>query len=202
MKRTYFSGVTVAMALVAGPYALAEGPETQKMLAMIGYIDFITQISSLEYAGQDLPDVTVLSENELQLLVRSSEAEVSANEDDRSFALVSAFYDRSANKIFLADANSIAGPGLFHELVHFLQAINDKDDMFISHRACLEAEAYELQAIWQTEQGIDLASKPEYGFIMTLYGACNDADFSWIDSAYTNAHNWAGSDPNPGQISD
>lgn len=182
MKRTYLSGVTVAMALVAGRYALAEGPETQKMLAMIGYIEFITQNSSLEYAGQDLPEVTVVSENELQLLFRSSEAEVSANEGDRSFAIVSAFYDRSANKIFLADVSSIAGPGLFHELVHFLQAINDQDEMFTSHRACLEAEAYELQAIWQTEQGIDLASKPEYGFVMTLYGACNDADFSWIDS--------------------
>ena len=178
MKRKYLSGVTVAMALVAGHSALAEGPETQKLLAMIEYIEFITQNSSLEYAGQDLPDVTVVSENELQLLFRSSEAEVSANEHDRSFAPVSAFYDRSANTIFLADVNSIARPGLFHELVHFLQAINDKDEMFTSHRACLEAEAYELQAIWQTEQGIDLASKPEYGFVMTLYGAWNDADFS------------------------
>ena len=178
MKRTYLSGITVAMALVAGRHALAEGPETQQMLTIIEYIEFITENSSLEYAGQDLPHVTVVSEDDLQLLFRSSEAEVSADEDDRSFALVSAFYDRSANRIFLADVNTIAGPGLFHELVHFLQAINDKDDVFASHRACLEAEAYDLQAIWQTEQGIDLASKPEYGFVMTLYGACNDADFS------------------------
>ena len=189
MRRTYLSGVTVAMALVAGHYALAECPENQQMLTIIEYIEFITQNSSLDYIDQDLPHVTVVSEDELQLLFRPSEAGVSANEDDRSFALVSAFYDRSANRIFLADVNSIAGPGLFHELVHFLQAINDKDDVFASHRACLEAEAYELQAIWQTEQGIDLASKPEYGFVMTLYGACNDADFSWIDSAYTYAHN-------------
>ena len=187
MKRTYLSGVTVAMALVAGRYALAEGPDTQQMLTIIEYIEFITQNSSLEYAGQDLPHVTVLSEDELQLLFRSSEAEVSAKEDDRSFGLVSAYYDRSANRIFLADVNTIAGPGLFHELVHFLQAINDKDDMFASHRACLEAEAYDLQAIWQTEQGIDLASRPEYGFVMTLYGACNDADFSWTDSGIVRA---------------
>ena len=126
----------------------------------------------------------------------------SAIEDDRSFGRVSAFYDRYANKIFLADVNSIAGPGLFHELVHFLQDINGKDDLFASHRVCLEAEAYELQAIWQTEQGIDLASKPEYGFVMTLYGVCNDADFSWIDSPYTNAHKCAGVEPNCGQISE
>lgn len=189
MKRTYLSGVTVAMALVAGRHALAEGPETQQTSTIVEYIEFITQNSSLEYVGQDLPQVTVLSEDELQLLFRSSDAVVSANEDDRAFGLVSALYDRSANKIFLPDVNSIAGPGLFHELVHFLQAINDKDDVFAAHRACLEAEAYDLQAIWQTEQGIDLASKPEYGFVMTLYGACNDADFSWTDSAYTHAHN-------------
>jgi hypothetical protein len=178
MKRTYLSGITAAMALVAGPHALAEGPETQHMLTIIEYIEFITQNSSLEYAGQDLPQVTVVSGDELQLLFRSSMVEVSANEDERSFGLVSAYYDRSANRIFLADVNTVAGPGLFHELVHFLQAINDKDDLFASHRACLEAEAYDLQAIWQTEQGIDLASKPTYGFVMTLYGACNDADFS------------------------
>jgi hypothetical protein len=189
MKRSYLSGVIVAMALVGGRQALAEGPETQRLLTIIEYIEFIAQNSSLEYAGQDLPHVTVVSEEDLQLLFRSSEAVVSANEDDRAFGLVSAFYDPSANKIFLPDVNSIAGPGLFHELVHFLQAINDKDDVFASHRACLEAEAYDLQAIWQTEQGIDLASKPDYGFVMTLYGACNDADFSWTANANADAHN-------------
>jgi hypothetical protein len=202
MKRRYLSGVIIAMALVAGRYALAEGPETNKILAMKGYIEFITQNSSLKYAGQDLPDVTVVSENELQLLFRSSETGVTTNDDDGSLPLVSAFYDRSENKIFLADVNSIAEPSLFHELVHYLQAINDKGDMFASHRACLEAEAYELQAIWQTEQGIDLASKPEYGFVMTLYGACNDADFSWIDSTYTKTERGSGVDPNRGQASD
>ena len=35
MNRKYLSGITVAMALVAGGHALAEGPETQEMLAMI-----------------------------------------------------------------------------------------------------------------------------------------------------------------------
>ncbi len=184
MKRRHFFGIAVASTLVAGGSAFGEGPETQKMLAMIGYIEFITRNSSLEYAGQELPNVTMVSDSELQLLFRSSEAEVSAEEHGSSFPVVSAFYDRFANKIFLSDANPIAGPNLFHELVHFLQALNDKDDMFTSHRVCLEAEAYELQALWQTEQGFDLASKPEYGFVMTLYGACNDADFSWIDSAY------------------
>ncbi len=198
MKRTYLSGVPVATALLAGGYAFAEGPETQRMKMMIGIIEFITQNSSLEYAGQDLPEVAVVSENDLQLRFQSSLTEISANEVDNSLARVSALYDRSANRIFLADVTSIPGPGLFHELVHFLQAINDKDDMFASHRACLEAEAYELQALWQTEQGIDLASKPEYGFVMTLYGVCNDADFSWLDSDYTKADIRAGADPNGG----
>jgi len=184
MKRTCLSGVTVALAFAAGGSALADGPETQKMLAMIRNIEFITQNSSLEYAGQDLPDVIIVSERELQSRFRSSKAKTIATDGDRSFALVSALYDRSGNRIFLADVNSITGPGLFHELVHFLQDINDKDAMFASRRVCLEAEAYELQAIWQTEHGIDLASKPEYGFVMTLYGACNDADFSWIDRTY------------------
>ena len=93
MKRMSLSGVTVTVALVAARCALAAGPETEEMKAMIRHIEFITQNSSLEYAGQDLPDVTVVPENELQLLFRLSEADVYANEDGGSFAVVSAFYD-------------------------------------------------------------------------------------------------------------
>jgi hypothetical protein len=74
-------------------------------------------------------------------------------------------------------------PSLLHELVHFLQNINGRNETFADHPVCLEAEAYDLQEAWQTEQGVDLARKPEYGFLLTLYGACNDADFSWVESA-------------------
>jgi hypothetical protein len=185
MNRAYLSGLTVVMALTAGGCALAGGPKTQIMQAMIRDIEFIIQNSSLEYAGEDLPEVTVVSDEELQRLFRSSETHVSAKRDDRSLDLVSALYDRFENRIFLADVNAISGPGLFHELVHYLQDINGEEDMFTDHSVCLEAEAYDLQANWQTDQGIDLASKPGYGFVMTLYGVCNDADFSWIDSTYS-----------------
>jgi hypothetical protein len=184
MNRVYLSGLTVAMALTSAGCALAEGPETQIVQAMIRDIEFITQNSSLEYGGEHLPEVTVVSEEELQRLFRSSETNASAKKDGRSFALVSALYDRYENRIFLSDLNAIAGPGLFHELVHYLQDINGKEDMFKDHAICLEAEAYDLQAAWQTEQGIDPASKPDYGFITTLYGICNDADFSWIETAF------------------
>lgn len=184
MKRTHHSGVTIAITLVTAGQALADGPETQKMQAMIADIEFITQNSLLEYAGQTLPDVTVVTENELQLQFRASEAPVLALGDDHSFGRVSAFYDRYANKVFLSDVSSFTGPGLLHELVHFLQEVNGKDDMIVSYPVCLEAEAYDLQALWQAEHGIDLDSKPDYGFVMTLYGVCNDADFSWVDSAF------------------
>jgi hypothetical protein len=172
------------MALIGGGCASAEGPETQIMQAMIRDIEFITQNSSFEYAGEDLPEVAIVSEEELQRLFRSSETHVSAKRDDMSVDLVSALYDRFENRIFLSDVKAIAGPGLFHELVHYLQDINGKEDMFTGHSVCLEAEAYDLQAFWQTEQRIDLSSKPEYGFVMTLHGVCNGADFSWIDSIY------------------
>ncbi len=184
MKHAYLAGATVAVALAAGRQALADDLEARKMLAMIADIDFITQNSSLDYSGETLPLVTIVSENELQLRFHASEGPVPANKGGHSRGRVAAFYDRDANQIFLSDVNSITGPGLFHELVHFLQDVNGKDDMFVSHPVCLEAEAYDLQAIWQAEQGIDLASKPDYGFVTTLYGVCNDADFSWIDSAY------------------
>ncbi|WP_353476183.1 hypothetical protein PVT71_24830 (plasmid) [Salipiger sp. H15] len=172
------------MALAVGTCAYAEGFETRVMQAMIRDIEFITQNSSLEYAGQDLPGVTVVSADALQQLFRSSETHVSAKQDDNSPARVSALYDRFANRIFLDDMNAVAGPAMLHELVHYLQAINDKEDMFVSHIVCLEAEAYDVQAIWQTENEIDLASRPQYGFVTTLFGICNDADFSWMDGAY------------------
>ncbi len=160
-----------------------DGPETRTMKAMIRGIEFITQNSTLEYAGEALPDVIVVTEGQLQLRAYSPEVLIAATKEDRPLGRVSAFYDQEANQIFLADPNSIEGPTLIHELVHFLQNINSKNDTFADHRMCLEAEAYDLQSAWQTEQGVDLARKPDYGFLMTLYGACNDADFSWVKSA-------------------
>jgi hypothetical protein len=169
--------------LVLSEMAALDGPETRTMKAMIRGIEFITQNSTLEYAGEALPDVIVVTEGQLQLRAYSPEVLIAATKEDRPLDRVSAFYDQEANQIFLADPNSIEGPTLIHELVHFLQNINSKNDTFADHRMCLEAEAYDLQSAWQTEQGVDLARKPDYGFLMTLYGACNDADFSWVKSA-------------------
>jgi hypothetical protein len=177
--------VTMNDARVGTPFDKSSSDGLETMKAMIRDIEFITQNSTLEYAGEALPDITVVTESELQLRVRSPEALLAATEEDRPLAGVSAFYDQEANQIFLADPDSIDGPSLLHELVHFLQKINSKNHTFADHRICLEAEAYDLQAAWQTEQEVDLARKPDYGFLMTLYGACNDADFSWVQSADT-----------------
>lgn len=177
--------ITMNDAAVSTPFDKngSDGLETRTMKAMIRDIEFITQNSTLEYSGQALPDVVVVTESELQLRSHSPEAQIAANEEARPFDRVSAFYDRECNQIFLADLDSIDGPSLLHELVHFLQNINGKNKTFADHRICLEAEAYDLQAAWQIEQGVDLAQKPDYGLLMTLYGACNDSDFSWVDSA-------------------
>jgi hypothetical protein len=183
MKRACLSGIAFSGALVAGGCALAEDAESLFTRAMIRNIAFITGNSSLGYAGEALPEVTVLSDAELQRLHRLSETRVFAD-GTQAFARVSALYDRVENRIFLADVNAIDGPGLLHEMVHFLQNINGRDDMFRDHGVCLEAEAYDLQAIWQAEHRIDLASMPGYGFVMTLYGVCNDADFSWRKGAF------------------
>jgi hypothetical protein len=161
---------------------VVDGPETQLMRAMTADIEFITEYSTLEYAGQALPDVIVVTENEIQLRYYSTEALVGAEQGGRVLGRVAAFFDREANTIFLADLRSIDGTGLLHELVHYLQDINGKDDMFADHLVCLEAEAYDIQALWQTLNEVDLASKPDYGFVITLYGACNDANFSWVNS--------------------
>lgn len=202
MKPAHPAVVAAAVALVAGGQAFADGPETRKMLAMIAGIEFITRNSSLVYVGEALPVVTVVGEHDLQLRFRASQMPAPASTSSRSGGRVAAFFDRHANQIFLSDASAVTGPGLLHELVHFLQAINGKDDMFASHPVCLEAEAYDLQAIWQTEHAIDLASKPDYGFIMTLYGACNDADFSWVESAGPDKEDCGDADPTCGRLSD
>jgi hypothetical protein len=160
--------------------SVVDAAESQMMKAVIADIEFISEYSSLGYAGQALPEVTVVTENELQLRYHSPEALVRAKEEGRPASLVSAFYDRDANKIFLADMNATESPALFHEVVHYLQDINGKDDLFANHMVCLEAEASDLQAFWQTQKKIDVALKPDYGFVMTLQGACNDASFSWV----------------------
>jgi pSer/pThr/pTyr-binding forkhead associated (FHA) protein len=80
-----------------------------------------------------LPDVIVVTENEIQLRYYSTEALVSAEQGGRVLGRVAALFDREANTIFLADLRSKDGTGLLHELVHYLQDINGKDDMFADH---------------------------------------------------------------------
>lgn len=160
----------------------AFGPETQIKGAMTAGIAFITEYSSLAYAGQALPTVMVVTEHDLQLRAHPPEILLQAEEDGGIKGRVSAFYDRKAKEIVLADVNSVNGPSMVHELVHYLQDINGKDEMFADHMVCLEAEAYDLQALWQTQENVDLGSRPDYGFLMTLQGVCNDADFSWVKS--------------------
>lgn len=179
LLRTKTAGGAWGLNLYRGASGGAYGPEEGlrigaaapllRRLAIRG-IEFITMNSTLEYAGQALPDMTIVTEHELQLRLHSPETEAAAEEDGRALGRVSAFYDREANRIFLDDPATIEGASLLHELVHFLQNINGTNETFDDHRICLEAEAYDIQSAWQTELGVDLARKPDYGFVMTLYG--------------------------------
>jgi hypothetical protein len=60
----FAQAVTMKDAAVSSPFAksASDGLETRTMKAMIRGIKFITQSSTLEYAGEALPNVTVVTQ--------------------------------------------------------------------------------------------------------------------------------------------
>jgi hypothetical protein len=164
--------------LLDSPFVVI-GADDEATAAMNAAIAYITDASTLVYNGEVLPEVTIVSSAKLQLLAYAPETLMKAEHEGRDLPVVSAFYDVETKEIFLADHNDINGAALLHEMVHYLQDVNGKTDMFANHEVCLEADAYDIQALWQHETQTDIETMPTYGYVMMLYAVCNDADFSW-----------------------
>jgi hypothetical protein len=148
------------------------------VIDMLEHIEFITKWTVLKYNGEQLPDVHFVDSDQLQLLYYTQEMLLNFERTGMAVPLVAAFYDINQNEIVLTNNyDKATDTSLFHELVHYLQMINGKSDMFINNMICLEAEAYDLQSFWQQQTSTALETAPQYGYIMTLYSVCNGPSF-------------------------
>lgn len=140
--------------------------------------DAVLSLTTYEYSGEELPTIIVITPEELVTRAYDAETLLEFERKGKTPPQLNAFYERGVNTIYLG-SNEAAQNTLVHEMVHFFQHISGKSDELAEWPHCLEAEAYDVQYTWHHMTGQELEQSPDYGFVLTLYGVCNDADFSW-----------------------
>lgn len=131
---------------------------SEEEVFMLGYIEWITDNSDLEYHGENLPIIINQSLDEMNVSVYGEEAVAEAEEGGDELWQVLAWYDNLINVIAIPDGTSMrsfeVSPVVIHELVHYLQNINDRMDY-----DCPQADerlAYQISNLW-----IDATNHPE-----------------------------------------
>jgi hypothetical protein len=117
---------------------------------ILGYIEWIVQNSDFEYNNEPLPTIEVKSYNEIQLIGYGEEAIAESIEKNYELTPLIALYK---DRIIIVNENFDLNDFryhhiLVHELVHYLQEINNINDDCIQN---LEPIAYELQTQWMIE---------------------------------------------------
>jgi AraC-like DNA-binding protein len=141
---------------------------------MLEMIDFITERTSYKYQGEPLPFIELRSTEELCRAVYSPETLKLIDE-----CSVAGYYDFSLRTVFIATES---GPYmvdeyffetvLVHELVHYLQYLNDAH-LTAKCRNALEADAYRIQKEYVVYMGYPEEQKPDPLFAMFI-SSCGD----------------------------
>jgi len=135
---------------------------------MLDMVEWITENSKYEYSGQKLPWVEVRTQQEIcEVLFETPPQPCPAL----------AYYDDTINAIFLSP-DPIGGMVqekfieviLFHELVHFLQYVNEEHKNVECLNA-LERDAYKLQDAYIEEMGWPDEQRPNMLFAYVI-SAC------------------------------
>lgn len=162
------SRLIISVALV---FSLVSGAASQPFDVM-GYINWITENSEFEYEGETLPNIEYRSLAELRDIYFASTNTAAINIDADDFHPWS-LYLPLTNDLYLNDKYNFTKPYIgfiwVHELVHFLQVVNDYDD-----EGCWtnrEKVAYELQIKWMIEHNSPFKI-PSDGFIKQFTDKC------------------------------
>lgn len=131
---------------------------SEEEVFMLGYIEWITNNSDLEYHGENLPIIINQSLDEMNVSVYGPEAVAEAKEDGEELWQVLAWYHPLINVIAIPDGTSMksfgVSPFVVHELVHYLQDINGL--MNVDCPQDDERLAYQMSNLW-----IDATDHPE-----------------------------------------
>lgn len=127
---------------------------------LLGYIQFITEWSNYKYNQEPLPEVRTESDDMLLIYAYGDYAVAQAEYKGEKLRPVMAIYDHKKNQLLVSENLDLndpkqSGPTLVHELVHYMQDINGKTALYEDDKlACLEGEAYDIQAFWQAVNNV------------------------------------------------
>ncbi len=146
---------------------------------MLEMIEFITEHSKYEYAGEPLPFIEIRNVDELCKAVYTPETLKLIKE-----CSVVGYYDHSVKTVFIADTS---GPHmvdeyfievvLFHELVHYLQYLNG-EHLKVECMNALEVDAYRLQREYIEYMEYPDEQKPDPLFAMLVSSCGKNGWFS------------------------
>lgn len=139
----------------------------------LGYIDWLTANSDFEYNGEPLPTVEYRSQAMLQLMAYGDQRVAQAEYEGRELNIIEGVYDDYV--MYLPDDVETPEYVIVHELVHYLQDINDVTDDCIPAN---EPIAYLLHHKWAEENGyvlpqgnllfgmmLGMACREQYGYL-------------------------------------
>lgn len=139
------------------------------------YIDWIVANSDYQYNGEPLPEVQYHSPAMLLVLGYGEETVAQAEYRNSYLPPILGLYNHDDNVMMLPKGNEVGDFEIahivVHELVHYLQDINDFDD-----KGCIqnrEPEAYRLHEQWMDEHDHP-ADRPDGLFVLMLAMACSE----------------------------
>ena len=128
---------------------------------MPNMVDYITEVTDYENNGYPLPDIQIVSPQEVCDGAYERKIE-NVNECD-----IAGYYNDITNTIYIRNEPSrymtddrFQEVVLVHELVHFLQNFNGTYDE-VECQQNLESDAYEVQSSYVDLMGIDPKQKPD-----------------------------------------
>lgn len=149
------------------------GTTTRADERFMPYIDWIVEHSELEYHGQPLPDVEIVSPALLEILVFGELTVARAEQSGNTLPTVLGSYDHERNVMMFPDDVDpwTQEDVLVHELYHYLQYANYGDTDCVQK---YERPAYKAHWQWVEDHGLtEQYEEPNWLFVYMLEMACN-----------------------------
>jgi len=128
------------------------------------YIDFAVEWTPYAYTGQPYPKIKLERHDIVQVYGYGELETAQAEEQGIELPVVNAVYVPEDKTIYVSDRISLNDPKIestmVHEIVHYLQDITGYTRSLEGHIACTEADAYDVQMLWQKINNVDIDDIP------------------------------------------
>lgn len=140
------------------------------------YIDWITENSDLTYNGEELPELVFMPYKVLEVEVYGPEQVAQAEYQGYELTPIRGAYFHDRNWMVVPEGADLAEDVLVHELVHFLQYLQDTPECIQE----LEKPAYKLHWQWVEEHDLtDKYAEPSWLFVYMIEMACRQSPYDY-----------------------